>query len=410
MESTRSGLQLRLLLALFSLLALVSPGRSRADDEGPRPMAVQDGHSDHGHGEPGHDHPEPPRPPNPGGILGKSAITWETSLERAISAGRKSGRLVMVDFEAEWCGWCKKLDRETYAEESVIRFVSEYLVAVKVDTDEEPGAKERFGVEGLPTILFLEVSREPRRASGVGDSGAGTSPADSSPSAGEVREVGRIVGFRPAGDFLAEAGKLVQAGKALAELREEASVNPDDPVAQRAYARALGIGGKIEEAERVLRAALERREGDAGLTVDLAGILRQGDHHEEAAGMYRRVLADPTATVFHEESYLPLASSLVTLKRYAEAEKALGPFLRGVGEAVGETPEEPEPAEDPAAAADSARRLDLARIEALFLRAYTRAVQGRPADALEDLRIALKADPLGPWGMQAGFIINRLER
>jgi hypothetical protein len=49
------------------------------------------------------------------------------------------------------------------------------------------------------------------------------------------------------------------------------------------------------------------------------------------------------------------------------------------------------------------------KIEGLFLRGYVRAVLGKPAEALGDLKIAREADPEGNWGFRASFIINRLE-
>ena len=82
-------------------------------------------------------------------------IQWAASFEKALEAASKTQRPLLVDFEAEWCGWCKKLDRDTYGNEAVIRFVNGFFVAVKVDTDHEKALAKMYKVSGLPTILVL---------------------------------------------------------------------------------------------------------------------------------------------------------------------------------------------------------------------------------------------------------------
>lgn len=60
--------------------------------------------------------------------------------------------LILVDFWAPWCGWCRKLAP------SFERLASEFagrVRFVKVNVDEEPGLAARYGVQGLPTLKFF---------------------------------------------------------------------------------------------------------------------------------------------------------------------------------------------------------------------------------------------------------------
>lgn len=60
---------------------------------------------------------------------------------------------VIVDFWAPWCGPCKMIAPML---EDIAKTHGDKLVVAKVDTDENPEWAIHHGVQGIPTILFIE--------------------------------------------------------------------------------------------------------------------------------------------------------------------------------------------------------------------------------------------------------------
>jgi len=82
------------------------------------------------------------------------AVSWIYDMDAAMRKAERESKPVMVDFYTDWCGWCKRLDQDTYTDKEVNAF-SVRFVSVKVDGDKHRDLVSRYGVRGYPTILFL---------------------------------------------------------------------------------------------------------------------------------------------------------------------------------------------------------------------------------------------------------------
>ncbi|AGA79724.1 thioredoxin family protein [Echinicola vietnamensis] len=72
----------------------------------------------------------------------KPAIKWY-SFEEATALNQEDPKMVLVDVYTDWCGWCKKMDRETFTDDQVIHYLNENFYAVKLDA-ENNGEKFEF--------------------------------------------------------------------------------------------------------------------------------------------------------------------------------------------------------------------------------------------------------------------------
>ena len=120
-----------------------------------------------------------------------SLLTWSKDLDGAMLQARTQHKLVLVDVYATWCGWCKKLESDTFSDPIVAASLTKNFILVKMEADDH-GAGQAFanknGVRGLPTIIILDASGKVR-----GSITGYLSPADF------MAKVKEIAGDDPAG-------------------------------------------------------------------------------------------------------------------------------------------------------------------------------------------------------------------
>jgi len=94
-------------------------------------------------------------------------LQW-LSFDKGLAEAQKSDKKILVDVYTDWCGWCKRMDRDVYANDKVASYLMQQYVLVKVNAESseelhykgktysEMGLAQGFKVTGYPTILFLD--------------------------------------------------------------------------------------------------------------------------------------------------------------------------------------------------------------------------------------------------------------
>jgi thioredoxin 1 len=82
--------------------------------------------------------------------MSKSVMGTEANFEAEVL---KSDLVVLVDFWAPWCGPCRLVGPilEEIAEENDGK-----IKVVKVNVDENPALAQRYGIRGIPTMIFFK--------------------------------------------------------------------------------------------------------------------------------------------------------------------------------------------------------------------------------------------------------------
>lgn len=86
---------------------------------------------------------------------------WVYSEADGIALARMEGLPVVIDAYADWCVACRELDAHTFSDPRVLERLSDF-VAIKLDftsqTAETRGMQRKYGIVGLPTVIFLDSS------------------------------------------------------------------------------------------------------------------------------------------------------------------------------------------------------------------------------------------------------------
>jgi thiol:disulfide interchange protein DsbD len=159
-------------------------------------------------------------------------IRWEKSFDEALKRAKATRKPILVDFWADWCGWCHRLDKTTYVDPAVVRKAEEF-VAVKVNT--EGSAKDtevalRYDVQSLPTIVFLTP---------------------------EGRQIQRLNGFQGPGQFPHTLDQALDAARRVLALEEALERDPNDARALASLGQHLFDQEFYEESRELLYRSLK---------------------------------------------------------------------------------------------------------------------------------------------------------
>jgi thiol:disulfide interchange protein len=92
----------------------------------------------------------------------KNTIAWLYDIDRGIALAKEQNKPLMVDFTAEWCPPCKRMNASTFSHPDVIQKAGAF-VPVRIDVDQQGEVADsynanasRYGGIGIPNVLFMD--------------------------------------------------------------------------------------------------------------------------------------------------------------------------------------------------------------------------------------------------------------
>ena len=200
-------------------------------------------------------------------IDGASVGVWTMDFDAAVKlAGEKKLPLILNFTGSDWCGWCKLMDKNVFAEEAWKTYAKENVLLVTLDFPQDKSVvpekyvarnkalQEKFGVRGYPTYVVLDNDGDTK----LGQLGAGR---DKTPSSfieefkGVVRmSAGAIEAYAKANPDKADAYKAAIADfqNAKKELMDWIETKPKRT--EENMKLFEGFNKRISEAEAALKA------------------------------------------------------------------------------------------------------------------------------------------------------------
>ncbi len=67
-------------------------------------------------------------------LMAQDKIEWLT-FEEAAAKTQENPKMIFVDVYTDWCGWCKKMDKETFTDADVVNYINSNFYAVKMNAE-----------------------------------------------------------------------------------------------------------------------------------------------------------------------------------------------------------------------------------------------------------------------------------
>ena len=160
------------------------------------------------------------------------------TFDEARSVAAERDTLVMVEFVTDWCGWCRRMEQETFSDAEVRRSLRG-MVALKLDAEREGRELAlRYGVTSYPTVVFVDS---------------------------QGNEVERILGYHPPRQFL-ELLQDIRLGDTFTACLARLEEDPAD----------------LDALERAVEGFLERSDPESAMA-RIEAYHATGEHHSHEA-------------------------------------------------------------------------------------------------------------------------------
>ena len=69
-------------------------------------------------------------------------------------------RKFFVYFNADWCGYCRSMEKTTFKDPEIASYINRNFTPVKVNIDRQKQIAAQYGVQGVPDLRFISSKGE----------------------------------------------------------------------------------------------------------------------------------------------------------------------------------------------------------------------------------------------------------
>jgi uncharacterized protein len=96
-------------------------------------------------------------------------VDWYPWGEEALAKAKKEGKIIFLSVGYSSCYWCHVMERESFMDEAIAKFLNEHFVCIKIDREERPDIDEIYMTSiqllgrsgGWPLSMFLTPEGKP---------------------------------------------------------------------------------------------------------------------------------------------------------------------------------------------------------------------------------------------------------
>lgn len=191
-----------------------------------------------------------------------------TKLDDAKAAATAQNKPILVDFYAEWCTWCKKIDTEVFVQPKVIDFFTQNVILAQIDAEKDTAAAKPYHIMGFPTLVLIDK---------------------------DGKEIDRIYGYADADSLLVAVDNYRQGINTLDDLLAKAAAKPERSLTYTIAEKYQGKGA-VTDAAIWYNKVIEMGDPKDSLSRDcrmaIADSYRRDRKYPEALKAYEAIMAE----------------------------------------------------------------------------------------------------------------------
>lgn len=94
-------------------------------------------------------------------VFAPKGDTSATTLEEGIALAKEQDKLIFLYFTADWCGYCRQIEREYAQSQEFKDIIEEHYIWVTLDFEENLTYARQLGLKGPPAMIVLDQNGKP---------------------------------------------------------------------------------------------------------------------------------------------------------------------------------------------------------------------------------------------------------